>query len=220
MFGPMRSKTRVFSIASIASLGAAAAACATNVQPDTTAEPAPTVQEQLQQPGVFALEMAESEAWLDGRPVPMIAGQVELTAVGSLLLSLERLEVQVDDMHIDGEHPNLEGLQLRDVRVRLAEPVTAAVEWTADGGAGFTSLSFDLIVDWSLVTESGAVVQLAPQRLSGITVELDVFAGADGELTAMIAGGKEGPVWSWADLVQLDDLSLDLRAERRPLVLQ
>jgi hypothetical protein len=205
----MRTKNQVITIAFTASL----AACATGPVVDPTPDQGATIQDLLARPVPLVVAVADSMAYLDGRNLPLLAGELEISAVGGTI-EIDALRIDLDDMIVLGEDPHLDGLGLRDVHVTLAEPVAAVVEWSLEGDAGFASLQVDLLLDWTLVTPSGATLELATQRLTAVDVELDVYAAADGRLVAALHGGKQGVVWEWAGLVELRDLSFDLRATR------
>jgi hypothetical protein len=113
-----------------------------------------------------------------------------------------------------GEDPHLDGLMLTDVRVRLAQPVVITPEWSAGGDAGFGSFGAELLLDWNLLTKDGQKIPLATQHLYDVSVVIDVFTDTDGRVSALLDGGKQGLVWSWAGLVELDDLHFDIRAAK------
>lgn len=194
----------VISVASIACLGG----CAVD---RSGSNEFPSARETLSHQQVMVLEPTACQGQLDTRPLDLRGGEMKLEAIDDVI-ELDSVQVDVGEVRVGGEDPRLDGLALRDVRVRLPQPIVAKAEWSASGDAGFASFTTDLLLDWSLVTPNGQIVPLATQRLIDVEVELDVFTAADGEVTAFLYGGKRGPVWSWAGLVELDDLTFDLRA--------
>ncbi len=99
--------------------------------------------------------------------------------------------------------------QLTHVRLDLSAPTTSATTWISENAAAATA-SLALVLSWTL-TVDGTATPLADQKLPALPLELAL--GGDGErvdgTASIIASGK---LWSWADLVELDDLSLVLQA--------
>ena len=98
-----------------------------------------------------------------------------------------------------------EPAELRDVRLTLAAPVTAALSWSDDDDAtGDVTLSFD--VDWSIFIH-GTALTLGTQHLAPLPASL-TLGGAGDQVEAHLAVDGSGQLWSWADLVEVTALQL------------
>jgi hypothetical protein len=179
----------------------------------------PTVAEQLANPAPLAVQMDDSTVHVDGKPLPMLRGSVQLGAYyyQGNVVELDAVELAFDTMFVTGQTPGSDGYELRHARVTLARPVVAPVEWSQSGDAGFASLTVDLLLDWSVVAPSGDEIELATQHIDDVPLELDVYTAADGTLTVNMDGRKPGVFWSWAGLASMHDLVIDLRSTREPI---
>jgi hypothetical protein len=180
----------------------------------------PSVSAQLGNPTPLTLALDGSAVHLQGEELPIESGEVKLGAYyyHGNVIELDALDVTFDTMHVKATAPGLENYEVRHARVSLARPVVAPVEWTSHGDAGFATLKVELLLDWSVVGPTGIEVQLATQHLTEVEVELDIYATADGTLTAALYGAKPGIFWSWAGVATMGDLHFDLRAQRQPII--
>lgn len=105
--------------------------------------------------------------------------------------------------------PAANATQLSHVRLELSAPAIADTAWRdVDSASATTSLA--LALHWQL-TVDGASSPLSDQAFPAVPLELALDGdgtGATGALT-IAAPGK---LWSWASLVELDDLALSLTA--------
>jgi hypothetical protein len=99
--------------------------------------------------------------------------------------------------------------QLTDVRVALATSVTAPATWSGDDDATAT-LPVKLDLEWSIAIDQG-VTQLGTQHLPAIPLDLTLTGGGD-HVDATLAIRGDGTLWTWADLLQLADLRLEIAA--------
>jgi len=172
-----------------------------------------SVADELAQPAALSISVEQSEAYLGERVLPLVSGRVTVAADGESTLTLSELVIDVGEMKFYGEEP-LGTLELRDIKVRLDKPVSADAHWNTDRSAGSASMKLDLLLEWKMVTKAGKVVPLATQRLDDAHVDVGVHVDEDGQLTAEFAGGKEGTVLAWSELVELSNLAFDIRATR------
>jgi hypothetical protein len=149
------------------------------------------------------------DGWQDGTtPVSIANGELvaQLDASGKLVATTFTFAIDPIDIpeQIFGKPA-----QLADVRLSIATAVHADVQWTDDDDATAT-LAIDLDLAWSLVTDS-STSPLGTQHLPTIPVAL-TLAGSGDHVDATLALDGAGPLWTWADLLQLRDLELALTA--------
>jgi hypothetical protein len=97
--------------------------------------------------------------------------------------------------------------QLIDVRVTLASSATAAVSWTTTDDAT-ASLPLQLDLSWSIAVNN-AVTPLGTQHLPVIALDLGLTGGGD-HVDGSFAIHAMGDLWSWAGLLELSELDLQL----------
>jgi hypothetical protein len=97
--------------------------------------------------------------------------------------------------------------QLVDVRVTLASSATAAASWT-DSDDATTSLPLQLDLGWSIAIDN-AVTPLGTQHLPVIPLDLTLAGGGD-HVDGAFSIHAMGDLWSWAGLLELSELDLDL----------
>ncbi|MDQ3301427.1 MAG: hypothetical protein M3619_33005 [Myxococcota bacterium] len=99
---------------------------------------------------------------------------------------------------------------LTNVRARLAKPARAMTRWVDDDEA-HTTVTLELDVSWAL-TIDGGTLQLGSPDLPPITIHADL-TGTGAFVHADVRASAIGELWSWADLVKLEDLNLIVRAD-------
>jgi hypothetical protein len=97
--------------------------------------------------------------------------------------------------------------QLIDVRVTLASSATAAASWT-DSDDATASLPLQLGLSWSIAVDN-AVTPLGTQHLPVIPLDLTLAGGGD-HVDGAFSIHAMGDLWSWAGLLELSELDLDL----------
>jgi hypothetical protein len=98
--------------------------------------------------------------------------------------------------------------RLIDVHVALVAPTRVPATWV-DDDEGRATASLQLELSWALEID-GATSPIGSPRLPLIPVTLRLTGGA--RVEAEIRVEAMGPLWSWADLVRLEDLTLVLAA--------
>jgi hypothetical protein len=201
------------------------AACATATRPEPDAAPPPTLHAQLTEPVHLAIDPLTSTGdvtaaehqgsdWLPSRvPLTIETGAFELASVGDDLV-IHSFEVDLAPIAL----PMLPGTaQLTDIAVRLPAPVTIGVTWQgSDDAVAIATLDLQLV--WSF-TANGGTLPLGTQALPAVPIALAMH-GEHGSVTAEIGLDQPGQLWSWADLLALDDLALQLPAQTAPAVPQ
>jgi hypothetical protein len=98
---------------------------------------------------------------------------------------------------------------LTQVRLDLAAPITTTTTWNDENDAAATA-SLPLGLAWTL-TVDGVGTPLGDQKLPALPLQLEL--GGDGaEVDGSVLITAPGKLWSWADLIEFDDLSLTLQA--------
>jgi len=188
---------------------------------EQVAEHSQTARERLVRAHTLDVATADSTVRVNGKRLPMVWGRTRVLATSGGL-RLENLDVVLGDFEISSETLPPNGMQLRNVRVSLAkadrsspEQVAAApVEWSLSGDAGFATIPVDLALDWSFVTSSGEVAELATQRIDQVKIDVTVWSDRDGRLHAVLSGRLDGIFWEWlSGRVQLRDLVVDLKSD-------
>ena len=135
-------------------------------------------------------------------------GAVGLSAEPSGAITLERLAIALDPIAIPDSLLGYD-VQLTDVELALADPVRFATAWDGDDdGHGDAAVALEL--SWSL-TNHGSTSPLGAPELPPVPIALDV-TGNGSLIRAELRVLAPGELWSWADLVRLEDLSLILSA--------
>jgi hypothetical protein len=149
------------------------------------------------------------DGWQDGTtPISVSNGELvaKVNAAGDLALST--FAVSLDPIDIP-EAVFGKPAQLTDVRLTLAEPVTAAATWTDEDHATATpSVRLDLA--WTLSTD-GTKSPLGTQHLPAIPLDI-ALSGDGGHVDAKLGLHADGELWSWAGLLELTQLELAVDA--------
>jgi hypothetical protein len=136
------------------------------------------------------------------------AGEVAATAETSGAITLERLALEIGPIEIPETVLGYD-VQLTDVHLELATPVRIAATWNGDNESRGTA-ELDLELTWSL-TNHGSTSPLGAPDLPPVPVEL-VLTGDGAVVHAELRVQAPGELWSWADLVKLEDLTLIISA--------
>ncbi|MBE7449974.1 MAG: hypothetical protein HS111_14070 [Kofleriaceae bacterium] len=101
-------------------------------------------------------------------------------------------------------------LTLTGIGVHLAAPLVLPAYWTDDDEAATSSGPGRLRLDWSLRID-GQVYPLGEQELGDLGFELAVHRDGP-RLRFDLAVLAHGVMWSWADIIALGDLELEVTA--------
>lgn len=101
------------------------------------------------------------------------------------------------------------GAQLTKVHLQVDKPLTIAATWDGDDAARATT-ALDLGLSWELSVD-GSSSPLGAPNLPAIPIELALTGDGD-HVRAELRAHASGVVWSWADLVRLEELDLVLAA--------
>ena len=168
----------------------------------------------------FEVAAAESTATLHAelqRGDKVEAADVSLTVAGGRFtvhavddhLRIDGLTLGFDDVALPvslfpGE------LVLTDLHVHLAAPLVVPARWSHDGELGIGLGPGTLRLDWSLAVD-GAIYPLSSQAMADLDFTV-VAADVAERATFGLGLTADGVMWTWADLVALGDLDLDIIA--------
>jgi hypothetical protein len=198
-------------------LSLAAAACGDNIAHD---DDVVSVRDRLTRaPTMLSLAAADShgtlavrwrtiEGWQDAVvDLEILAGDVVVSADERGDVSVEMLDFDVDslDVSITDGSP----IRLVDIRAGLLHAATGDASWIDDNTAGVSAIAA-LFVDWALEVD-GRTQPLGQLRPPAMPLDVALIGDADA-VDATLAITGTGTLWSWADLVELGDLSLTFSA--------
>jgi hypothetical protein len=198
---------------------ASTAACSADVA--NPGSPPGSVRERLERDETaFAISPAESagaitalrhtgDGWQAGlADLVLTDGEVAVTAETSGTITLERLALDLGPIEIPETVLGYD-VQLTDVHLELAGPVRIDTTWNGDNASRGTA-ELELELTWSL-TNHGSTSPLGAPELPPVPVEL-VLTGDGAVVHAELRVQASGELWTWADLVRLEDLTLIVSA--------
>ncbi|MEZ4368933.1 MAG: hypothetical protein R2939_22030 [Kofleriaceae bacterium] len=158
--------------------------------------------------GAVTARLWADGAWTEARvELPIVTGSGMVSATDAGELSLDELALELGTIELAPSALG-ESAQLTDVRVELVEPALAErTTWLDDDTATAAAMA-TLRLRWSLVRD-GEALPLAPQVLPPMPLSLAV-AGDGYGVDLQVGVDGSGPVWAWADVVELEDLALEL----------
>lgn len=149
------------------------------------------------------------DGWIEGQTQISIANGEVLGAVNALgNLDLRTFEVKVAPIDIP-EAVFGTPAQLADVRVNLPRSLTGELAWTSDDDAT-AQLTLSLDLDWAIAV-NGSKTPLGTQHLPPIPVDFAITGGGD-HIDASIDLYAAGDLWSWAGLLEVTAMELELAA--------
>jgi hypothetical protein len=160
------------------------------------------------EPGSYASARATAGGADIDVEIPVAGGHLQLWTTAEGLLVVDELAIEADDVVIGADVVPPDGVHLTGLRATLQS--TAALDPVVSGDRLTGIARLDLTVDWAMIVD-GEVHALAPLRLGELPFSLEVERTPAG-LTARLVAFRDGQFWSFADLWQLADLTLDLHA--------
>jgi hypothetical protein len=158
--------------------------------------------------GAITAERNRADGWSAGLVELAIERGDFVVAVDPHGLEIAELALEVGPIEVPDTVLGY-SVQLTDIRITLAEPVRVDAAWSSDDDArGDTELP--IVLAWSLVNH-GTKAPLGAPDLPAVPAEL-VLAGNGSGVTAELRVNAPGELWSWADLIRLQDLTLILTA--------
>lgn len=149
------------------------------------------------------------DGWVEGQTQIAIENGEVLGTVNALgNLDLRTFDVRVAPINIPEEVFG-KPAQLTDVRVNLPHALTGELAWTSDDDAT-ARLTLTLDLDWAIMV-NGNRTPLGTQHLPPVPVDFAITGGGD-HIDASIDLHAAGDLWSWAGLLEVTALELDLSA--------
>ncbi len=149
------------------------------------------------------------DGWQDGTIAISIAnGELDAQATADGNLYLGAFSLNLDPIDIP-ESVFGKAAQLKDIRLVLADKPKATATWADDDDAT-ASASVPLDLSWTLVVDGNAA-PLGTQHLAPLPMTI-ALSGSGEEVDATISAHASGDLWTWADLLKLEELDLQLTA--------
>jgi len=149
------------------------------------------------------------DGWQDGSiDVTLDGGELVATADADGQLQLVSFGLTADPITIP-EGVFGKPARLEDVRLALASKSLAMTTWN-DGDDATATARLDLDLSWSIAIDD-ATVPLGTQHLAPIPADL-VLSGSGDHVDATLVLHGSGVLWSWAGLLELTELELELVA--------
>jgi|GEM_PF-2123205 len=153
----------------------------------------------------------------DGNVLPCVqptvtGGDAVLRATKEGLIIVEALDIDLSDVEIRPGVLYSEKVQLTDIHLRLGtqlvfDPTWGNAELSAAGGG-----NADLLLDWSVLDDSGEVYPLATQKLRDADFAVSVSLNYDGTIQAAVSTSVEGELGTFANRISLSDFSMAVNA--------
>ncbi len=149
---------------------------------------------------------ATGDSWVGGgASITISTGALVASLVGDTLV-VDAFGVSLDPVELPAA-VFAQPASLTGVRVTLARASSAAPTWTTADEATAT-LALDLDLAWS-ITIGGGSTPLGVQHLPTISMDVEL-TGSGSAIDAALELHGAGELWSWASLVRISDLALDL----------
>lgn len=149
----------------------------------------------------------------DAMPInfTIVDGRVDVRADDNGDIVVHAFEFGLEDVSIAPDLFPPDGLQLRDLSVRMEYPVVATPEWTRSSAS--VEVAMDITAEWSGVF-NGNTYALRSINLKDIIISADL-ALVDGRVSALVSGARAGTFWDWADKFEMADLVVEVDAMSR-----
>jgi len=148
------------------------------------------------------------EGWVDGSVALGLAnGELDARVDGDNL-EVTGFAINVNPIDLPSEVFG-KPATLKDLRVMLNGTPQVTTTWTDDDHATATAM-ISLDLSWTIVVDGNAA-PLGTQHLAPLPIDLELTGDGD-EVDAAIGVHAAGTLWSWADLVKLTALDLELAA--------
>jgi hypothetical protein len=160
--------------------------------------------------GLVTARRWTQDGWIAGdHTLTIESGELHASVDASGRLELTSFEVGVAPIELP-EEVFKKPAQLSDVKVKLVESTAGAAQWTSENEAT-ARLTLKLDLEWA-ISVNGGKTPLGEQKLPPIDV--DFTLSGDGDFVgATIALAASGELWSWAGLLELTKLELQLGAQ-------
>jgi hypothetical protein len=159
--------------------------------------------------GTITAERRTAQGWISGSAALTVErGAIVAAADARGAIRIERLAVALGPIAIPDTVLGY-GAQLTGIHLAAERPSGVVTTWSGDDLARATA-QVELELDWS-ITINGKTSPLGAPRVPPVPIEL-VLTGDGEAVHADVRAPAAGVLWSWADLVRLEDLTLSLSA--------
>ncbi len=145
------------------------------------------------------------DGWVSGlTDLTIDAGTIALSTTSDGALEIDDVSLDLGSIAIPETVLGYD-VALTDVHVGLKAPVAMVPEWDGDNAA-HARAELELAITWSL-TNHGTTSPLGSPKLPSLPVELDITGSGAGVNVEMRVTAP-GTLWTWANLLELQDLTL------------
>jgi len=177
-----------------------------------------TLRSRLEKPTTLVIDSAASlvaataHTDQDGDAMPIefsiVDGRVDLIAQPSGEIVVHEFELDLGDVTVSADFLPPNGLELRELKVRMDYPVVAEPEWSEDGTAASGDVMMSITADWSAVFNDN-VYSLRSIVLPELLVHAHLALSGNTVL-AQVSAVKSGTFWNWAGKFQMSDLVVEV----------
>ncbi len=141
----------------------------------------------------------------------VLGGYIDVRAIDDEVVAIRDLVIDIDDIELPAGLVSAE-VEFTGVHARIAHPETFEIAWETGGERAEAVVALDLVVEWGVSVDGGAMHPLAPVHIESLEVILELSRRDNGTIGAQLAGFREGVFYEWGGMVELRGLAMDLRA--------
>lgn len=138
----------------------------------------------------------------------LVEGLVDIRADDAGDVVIHAFSFGLEDVTVGPDLLPPDGLELREMDIRMEYPVVASPEWTATTASA--EIPMHITADWSAVF-NGNVYPLRSIELPQLVVQADLSL-VDGVVSAQVSASRVGTFWGWADRFEMADLVVEVDA--------
>ncbi|MEE2904662.1 MAG: hypothetical protein VYC39_20200 [Myxococcota bacterium] len=133
-------------------------------------------------------------------------GEILLDTNPNRSTNIVGLEVTLNDVNIPAWRFPPHGLKLRNLSASLVTADTKAEE-TEQESKNFSGKS-ELILNWSMLDEEGALLELRPVKLTNIDFAAQLNGLREGEQGLALDAEGKGLLWNWINVLEFRNFSM------------
>jgi hypothetical protein len=169
---------------------------------------------------VLALEdtsaIAVTATDVDGVALPSMradiaGGRTAIRTTEEGVLVVEALEIDLADVVVPPGTVSPDAIAVTDLQLRLGIQLAVAPTWSDDGRSAVGTGRADLLLDWSIVNDSGTF-PMATRKLEGTPFEVEVYLDEHDDVRARIATSVDGELSRYLDRIALSNFAMTLDA--------
>jgi hypothetical protein len=140
-----------------------------------------------------------------------VAGSIVLRADGTGNVTLEGLELDIEDLVITEMALPPDGLTLTNIRAEPSGAISGAGSWAADGSSVEVIATGQLLVDWAFIDSAGDTIQLSQLAIDDVDFAASAVLRSSGVIDVSIEATHAADFFDWAGFVTLSDLHIATR---------